>query len=242
MTKLMTRRETATIWPGRVCSIDVESAVDEGAMPLLPEGDQPTIRRALLQRITAISVLEFRIVPEGIDEPTLTSLASPAPEREMLALAEDALGRLGSGGTLVTHNGRVHDLPLIRRRAMNAWLFDSIPSIAAWSDGAAGDHFDTIERLGHGSLVDLCAGLGIPAVVPRRSRARPVDDRIRKSEIDVTATAIAFLHARAADACSSRWLAAAWRDLARYLIGRGARDHLMPLIRRGIELGDALAR
>ncbi len=226
--------------PRRVCVIDVETAVAEDVVAYLPSGDSPTIRRALLQRITAIATLGFSIDSDGLSDVALQSLGEPSSERDMVQLAEEAFRTLGANGTVVTHNGSLHDLPLIRRRAMRTWAFDATPSVFAWTPPPAGRHYDTTV-LGHGSLVDLCAGLGIPALLPRRGWGSLLDDRIRKCEVDVAATGVAFLHTCAAEMGSSVWLAAAWRDLARHLIGRPTRDHLMALARRGLELGDELA-
>jgi len=227
---------------GRVCVVDVESAVADDVVVYLPVGDGPTIRRSLLQKIAAIATLRFRITEDGLADINLSSLVEPTPERDLVLLAEGALAWLGERGTLVSHNGVSHDLPLIRRRAMRTWMFDHTPSVFAWADPSPRRHYDTMLSLGQGSLLDLCAGLGIPALVPRRGKSSVADGRIRKCEVDVVATGVAFLHAHAAEIGSATWLAAAWRDLACHLVARPSRDHLMSLVRRGIELGDDLAQ
>lgn len=232
-----------------VCVLDFESRLSEDAQELIAPKDHAGMARSMLLEISAVSLLRFRMTDEGLDDVSLVSAADPASERDMLLMTEDALASLGAAGLLVTHNGVSHDMRLAVRRCMKQWLLDA-PAIWRFANGGPELHFDTMLNFGGrgagrpgGSLVDLCAGLGIPALVPPAGSRREVAPLIRKGQVDVAATAVAFLHWEAARRRSARWLAAAWRDLGRHFLTPAARaDHLMPLARRGLELGDALAR
>ena len=237
--------------PGKraVCVLDFESRLSADAQFLIAAKDHAAMSRAMLLEVSAVSLLRFRMTDDGLDDISLVGAASPMPERDMLLMAEDALASIGDEGLLITHNGVSHDMRLAVRRCMSRWLLD-MPAIWRFAHGGPELHFDTMLRFGGrgegragGALVDLCAGLGIPALVPPAGRRRDVDPLIRKGQVDVAATAVAFLHWEAARRRSARWLAAAWRDLGRYLLTPAVRaDHLMPIARRGLELGDALAR
>lgn len=231
-----------------VCVVDFESRLSPDAERLVARADHAAMSRAMLLEVSAVSMLSFRTTAEGLSDAKLETIVDPAPERVMLLAVEQALTSLGAEGLLVTHNGVAHDLPLALRRSIRQWLFD-LPSLWRYAQGGPELHFDTMLRFGGrgggragGSLVDLCAGLGFSALVPATGRRQAVDPLLRKGQVDVVATAVAFLHWEAAKRRSPRWLAAAWRDLGRYLLTSGIRaDHLMPIARRGMEIGDALA-
>lgn len=203
--------------------------------------------RAMLHEIAAVSILTFVTTDDGIADVMIESAVDPSAERDLVTLAMEALRSLGPKGVVVTHNGTAHDLPLLLRRSFASWMFDVQPLLDLLGDDHD-RHFDTMLRFGGrgigrpgGSLVDLCAGLGIPAVLPPPSPRRVIDPRVRKGQLDVAATAAAFLHWAAAERGSARWLANAWHGLAEHIVGRGPELlHLSAFARRGMELGAAL--
>ena len=231
----------------RVCVLDVESALSTEALAFLPLDDEATIRRRALQEIAAVSLLEFTATDDGLVDLRLDSgLSRVIGEAGVLRMIDARLDELEDGDQLVTHNGVAHDMPLVLHRALRHWMFDA-RAIARWSVAPRDSHVDTLLRFGRRgdragpALVDLCAGLGFSAMPPAASLSRAADPLIRKGQVDVVATGLAFLHLMAMDRGSAGWLARCWRDVGRFLLAPDVRAaHLMPLARRGIQIGDAL--
>lgn len=234
--------------PSRVLVLDVECAVSRTAVALLPNGGAAGVDRHTLQELTAAAMLSFSLTDRGLADFELVGTLAADDERGVLIGIDRALAALGGDGVLVTHNGLAHDLPLLLRRCLANWLFEC-GAIREWSDAGDVRHVDTLRRFGGGgrstgpALTDLCASLGIEAVVPPPSRRSPVDARLRKGAIDVVRTALVFLHLEAMERGDACWLAACWGDLAAYLLSDEVRaDHLLPLARQGLRIAEAAGR
>lgn len=233
---------------GAVCVFDIETRVWSGASAFLAPGDQPRLERHVLQEIVAATTLEFAVVDDGIADIAMTTVLAAAIGEEALLLAIDGpLSRcLEAEGTLVTHNGRAHDVPVCFVRAMHHWLFTA-RSFDRWRQAPDERHIDTMLAFGRGdgrgpSLVDLAAGLGFSALPGPRSVARPLAEPLRKGQVDIVCTAIVFLHLVAAERGDPGWLAAAWSDLSRFLLAPPVRAaHLMHLADAGRDL-DVVAK
>jgi hypothetical protein len=221
---------------GPVCVLDIETRPWAGASALLAPGDRPRLERHMLQEISAASTLEFAITADGMAGLSMsTFMASELGEAELLLALDGPLSRcMDGGGTLVTHNGRAHDVPVCSIRAMHHWLFRA-RSFGRWRRDGQARHVDTMlafgREAGRGpSLVDLAAGLGFSAVPGPRSVVRPLPELLRKGQVDVVCTAIAYLFLVAEDRGDPKWLAAAWSAMSRFLLSPPVRaSHLMHL-------------
>lgn len=166
--------------------------------------------------------------PAGIDLQSVTD----RDEGALVTMVDALLPAPDAGGTLVTFNGTMHDLVVLRARALATWAF-GVPGLAGWCAGA-GEHRDLMLALSDGgrarwpSLAAACGALGIPAkVLPPRRRREDVATMLG-NQCDVVATYLLHLHLAAFEASDPSLLAARWVALADALGGPDAAEHLLP--------------
>jgi predicted PolB exonuclease-like 3'-5' exonuclease len=212
----------------RLAAMRTEKAPELGGYP-----------KWILQRIVAASALcidadshcpeiELRSWHRG----TLSEAAIVAGVEAMLERAN----------ILVTFNGRAHDLPVLRARALAArWL--AVPKIAGFRLPKSTWHIDLSEELcGRGSarpsLAETAALLNLPAKrqlvgtsVPALAAADNYEEVARHCESDVVTTYLVHLHLRMSDAGADEAVADASATMTAWLKDcRFERPHLQPFI------------
>lgn len=75
----------------RVCVVDIEPRLGAAAARIGRSGENPSMARAMLHEIAAVSILEFDMTGQGLREVRLASAVEPADERDMLLMIEAAL-------------------------------------------------------------------------------------------------------------------------------------------------------
>ncbi len=223
-----------------VAVLDLETRLSSAAAS--PGGRSVDVARSALHEVAAVCVLSFRVGTSGLDDLALWSgRAAQRGEHSLIAELDRALlPAWRGGGLLVTHNGFVHDVPVLLRRCAHHGMFHSA-GIEPWA-GAPERHRDTLRLWGGGALRDLCVGIGIP--FPRVAATVPTALRgLVKCEVDVVATALLWLHREAFARGGVGWLVRCWADLGRFLsMSEAKRPHLLPIARRGFELARLLER
>lgn len=221
------------------CVLDVESVLDPDAFALASNKTNGGYNRNALQRTVCASVLTFAEEEPHGDLEVLgiqTFHLGLLSEVELLAAINTCLpDPAGEGARLVTYNGRAHDLVVLRQRAERLWLFN-LDRLRGW-DFERDRHVDLIYHFGQHSqrrpsLADVAALLGTSirtlACSPNiaaSARARDWDPVVRRNQVDVAATFLAYGHVRAWQRGCARPAASAWASLAdwaRALKGRSS--------------------
>lgn len=112
---------------GRICVLDIETAPDALSLAWAGNRGARSETPATLHAIQDASLLLANETENGIwsDFQLISVTASESGEPELLANVDATLaGVVGSEGTLVSYNGAVHDLPMLRRRAARHLMFE----------------------------------------------------------------------------------------------------------------------
>lgn len=209
---------------GRVIVLDIESVQDHslGALAALPRGD---VKRWCLHRVAAAALLDAERTPDGTwTRFDLKAWESGAGEEDVLEELDASLMPVVEGAaTLVTYNGRRHDLEILRRRA-GANLRMDLRALATLRHLPPGRHRDMMgvvcgnarDRLA--TLGDAIASMGIgidhDGPLPFKVSSPP---NVRKCQADVVATFLLHLNEAALDSGRAIDLLRGWRALADYL-------------------------
>jgi hypothetical protein len=197
---------------------DIETTLDEGAAAAA--GYKGNGIPSALQRITTACLLVAKEDQDGNwTSITLKTLSAPSSEFEILMRLDEELASLAShGATLISYNGRAHDLAILRRRGARHWMF-GLPGITS---AATMDHLDIMlrqrigRRDGTPTLREACGGLGISAFDPRQAGTGRLPP-IAKCQIDVVATFLLALYEIAIERGSPNALLGGWEGLSKYL-------------------------
>ena len=212
------------------CVLDVEIALDPDVFSLVADKSKGGFGRLPLKKLICATVLTFA---EGDDAAfnvlgLQTFHAGKLPETAILAAVDAAVtDPLDPRSVLVTYNGHAHDLPLLRMRAMKSWAFD-LDRLRGW-DGASHRHVDVMLGMGGGarrlvSLEDVTALLGagirgrrkVSNNIAASHRAGDWDAIVRKNQLDVAATFMAYAHMRAWERGSSIPATSAWTAFSEF--------------------------
>ncbi len=229
-----------------ICSIDLESAPDPRAEGLLPASQVPRSSSAALHQIAAAATLVAREEGDGawVVE-ALSSLDQPdVDEFGILLGLDDALADVaGRGGEICSWNGLRHDMPLIRRRIARHWAFP----LEGLASGLELLHRDMMLATGRHpgewmKLREACAAAGFTCTpdVPKNQAATAKSPRVRKCEVDATATFLLRLHALALERRDRRPLVEGWSALIRYIEAERPDDAHLRQFRRHAQLEAAL--
>lgn len=210
------------------CVIDVEAVLDADALALVRDKTRGGFGRRALARSVCVSVLTFAEAEKHGDLEVLglqTFHLGRLSEVELLAAVDAALPDPNDEtARLVTYNGKAHDIVLLRQRAQRLWLFD-LPRLRGW-DRAGERHVDLIYHFGQyskrrPSLADVAALLGTSirtvgcsSNVAASERSRSREGIIRRNQVDVAATFLAYSHVRAWERSCVRPAMSAWVSLA----------------------------
>jgi hypothetical protein len=178
---------------GRFIVLDLETHTDS-LIRGLSTGSKSS--EALVQEIRSCSALIASEPQIGTWE--IENLATASHDEDDILRFIDQI--LADYPTVVTYNGRRHDLPIIRRRIMrfkhfgleNACNVHRLPHLDLYDfpPVAAGGH--------HGSLQDRCAALGADARTYIEADEDTLPRAVLKGETDVIATFVLLLHELAA--------------------------------------------
>ncbi|HEX8584240.1 MAG TPA: ribonuclease H-like domain-containing protein [Allosphingosinicella sp.] len=215
------------------CVLDVESVLDPDVFALVSNKTNGGYNRSALQRTVCASVLTFAEDEPHGDLEVLgiqTFHLGLLSEVELLAAIDICLPDPGNkGARLVTYNGRAHDVVVLRQRAERLWLFN-LQRLRGW-DIERDRHVDLIYHYGQHSqrrpsLADVAALLGTSIRtlacsqnIAASARARDWDPVVRRNQVDVAATFLAYGHARAWQRGCARPAASAWVSLANWARG-----------------------
>lgn len=211
---------------GRAVVLDLETRSDPLLFSLTTGAKSSD---ALIQEIGSCSLL-------FVDEPVVGEwnverlITVHGEENAILEGIDDALS---CSPTLITYNGRRHDIPVIRRRVMRFKRFD----LQFASQASLIPHIDLYDfprvAVGgsHGSLQDRCAALGIDSKTYDEDDDDMRSRMVLKGETDVVATFVLLIHELAAFRADSRVWGAGVRALEQAQGGALARmGHLKQLI------------
>jgi hypothetical protein len=177
-------------------------------------------RTSATHEITAIALLVARRTAPGdweVDRLHSWDASRHDEFTMLLRFSREAIRLATAGGTVVTFNGRRHDLPVILRRAAFHRMFE----LPAWRQLARLSHRDLMTDGLCGreapwlSLRDTCDSLLIPwdADFAKAAAATP-DARRRKCETDVCSTFALLLYTLAMENSNGRELVGGWLALA----------------------------
>jgi hypothetical protein len=187
-----------------VCVLDLETRPDPQACGLLSTKKRAAAEWSIgLQEIVAASVFQIRRNGQsGWTDPQLRSWSiEEMSERTILQGISGCLAQLSrQDGSLITFNGKHHDLPILRKRVLANWMFDA-HGIQVWTTGPQPTHIDlmsapqTSSGVRRQSLRETVAGLyiGLPSG-PNIDRQLGPGYPTYKSQVDVLATFLLLLH------------------------------------------------
>jgi len=218
----------------RVVVLDIESALDH-ATTALAQRPREDIKRWCLHRVVAAAVLSAERGADGTwANFSLDSWHSDGDEETLLVNLDAALRSVEAGdATLVTYNGRRHDLEVLRRRA-GANLRMDLRSLATLRNLprerhrdmmtiVCGNARDRLATLGD-AVASMGTGIDPDGPLPFEVATPHVQ---RKCEADVVATFLLHLNEEALDSGRAIDLLAGWKALAGYLLPRArALPHL----------------
>lgn len=222
----------------RGCVIDVETVPDPDVVALAPVGSVTGRSRRLLHRTVCATLLTFAqnetdgaLRCLGMRTLTLQRMEEGPLLGEIDALLPDPAD---GGSMLVTFAGGMHDLVVLKQRAMRLWMFD-MPRIRGWCERRDG-HQDMMYAYGarppHPSLAEVSALIGADLAGSRSSdpATRWIDRGdwapiVRRNRSDVCATFMAYAYWSAWKRGSERPVATAWTDLSRLIVSQGDRGN-----------------
>lgn len=222
--------------------LDLETSTDPQALAILHGDPKRPPTAWAMQRIDVACMMLAEVKDGTITVTNFIALDTHAPTRHHLAtepsilkVIADALDTPALPTTLVTFNGKLHDLPILRRRA----YLNGQGSRPTFAKRPPFRHVDAMVELDGGScpkpvkLVQAAGGLGIPVLhrFPAR-RAPPASMRMRKCEVDVAATFLLHFHNEAMAGIEPDLRHAAWEALSAHIEGGGpAGEHMLQFVR-----------
>lgn len=220
------------------CVIDIESVPDPDVVALAPAGAAAGRSRRLLHRAVCATLLNFAEAKAdgalrclGMRTLTLQRME----EGPLLGHIDQLLPDPAMDGSmLVTFAGGMHDLLVLRQRAMRLWMFD-VPRIRGWSARHDGHH-DMMYAYGakppHPSLAEVSALIGADLAGSRSSdpATRWIERGdwapiVKRNRTDVCATFMAYAYWSAWRRGSELPVATAWTDLSRLIVAQGDRGN-----------------
>ncbi|MEG8016051.1 hypothetical protein [Sphingomonas sp. 22R3R2A-7] len=220
------------------CVIDLETVPDPDVVAISSRCAVAGRSRGMLHRAVCGTLLHFA---EDRDSGSLRCLSfrtltlERAAEGAFLADIEAMLPVPDDDSSiLVSFAGTMHDLPVLRRRALSLWMFD-MPNIRGWNERRA-SHHDLMYYFGarspNPSLAEVSALLGANLAGTRsgdpatlwieKGDWRPI---IKRNRNDVAATFIAYAYTSAWRRGSELPVATAWTSFSSLLRGMGEAMH-----------------
>ena len=221
----------------RGCVIDIETVPDPDVVALAPRGAKGPARR-LTHRAVCATLLSFAeheangaLRCLGMRTLTLQRMEEGPLLGEIDTLLPDPAAE---GSILVSYAGGLHDMAVLRQRAMRLWMFD-VPHLRGWSERHQG-HYDMMYAYGprapHPSLTEVSALIGADLAGSRSSdpATRWIDRGdwapiVKRNRSDVCATFIAYAYWSAWKRGTELPVATAWTDLSRLIIAQGDRGN-----------------
>lgn len=220
------------------CVIDIETVPDPDVVALAPVGSVTGRTRRLTHRAVCATLLTFaQREADGslrcIGMRTLT--LQRMDEGPLLGEIDTLLPDPAADGTmLVTFAGGLHDMVVLRQRAMRLWMFD-VPRLRGWSERHDGHH-DMMYAYGprspHPSLAEVSALIGADLAGSRSSdpATRWIERGdwapiVKRNRSDVCATFMAFAYWSSWRRGSELPVATAWTDLSRLIVAQGDRGN-----------------
>ncbi len=221
------------------CVLDIETVPDGDVVSLAPRGAVAGRSKRALHRAVCATLLTFA---EGREHGELRCLdmhtftLERLEEGELLGGIDSCLPNPHDGSILVTYAGAMHDLVVLKQRAMRLWMFD-MPQLRGWSERHP-HHYDLLYSFGsrpaYSSLAEVMALIGAdlagsrPADPASRSIERgdwaPI---IRRNRNDVCATFMAYAYWSAWQRGCEYPVATAWGELSAFIRSLGDRGHDM---------------
>jgi hypothetical protein len=220
------------------CVIDIETVPDPDVVALAPRGAVAGRTRRLMHRAVCATLLTFAQRQSdgalrclGMRTLTLQRMEEGPLLGEIDTLLPDPAA---DGSLLVTFAGGLHDLVVLRQRAMRLWMFD-MPRLRGWCERREGHH-DVMYAYGtrapHPSLAEVSALIGADLAGSRSSdpATRWIERGdwapiVRRNRMDVCATFMAYAYWSAWRRGGELAVATAWTDLSRLIIAQGDRGN-----------------
>lgn len=220
------------------CVIDVETVPDADVVALAPAGAVAGRSRRAMHRVVCATLLSFAERPEHgelrcLDMRTVT--LERMEEGPLLGTVDTLLPDPEDGRSiLVTFAGAMHDMVVLRQRAMRLWMFD-MPRVRGWAERRA-NHHDLMYAFGsrppYPSLAEVCALIGADLGVSRSDEAatRWIErgdwlPMVRRNQGDVAATFLAYAYLSAWRRGCERPVATGWTSLAEMILRQGDATH-----------------
>ena len=245
------------------CVIDLETVPDPGSVALAPVGAVAGRGRRVLHRVACATLLHFAEDALHGDLRCLDMRTITLENREegvLLGTVDTLLPDPDAGNTLlVSYAGSMHDMVVLRQRAMALWMFD-MPRVRGWAERRTSHHdlmYSFSNRPPHPSLAEVCAMIGVDLGVSRSGEAAtrwiergdwlPV---VRRNQGDVAATFLAYSYASAWRRGCERPVATAWTGLAEMALAGGdalhhlrgfSRHHMVGFARGRLDAAGAVA-
>ena len=222
----------------RGCVIDIETVPDPDVVALAPRGAVAGRTRRLTHRAVCATLLSFAQREDdgalrclGMRTLTLERLEEGPLLGEIDALLPDPAAE---GSMLVTYAGIMHDMAVLRQRAMRLWMFD-MPRLRGWSERHPGHHdmmYAYGPRAPHPSLTEVSALIGADLAGSRSSdpATRWIERGdwapiVKRNRSDVCATFMAYAYWSAWKRGAELPVATAWTDLSRLIVAQGDRGN-----------------
>lgn len=220
--------------------IDIETAPCPIAAGLVDRSGAAAKNRRPIHRLSAATILSFKESGDDarIGDLELRSWRVPdGHEAEVIRAVEDALPNPSGNSVLITFNGRGHDMPVLRHRAMSHWNFE-VPRIAGWNQAGPDAHVDLMRWLSNEdespwpSLAAACAALSIPVKCVPHGQRVGTGGTLLANQCDAVSTFLLYLHRSSLIAGTPARLAQGWSALADHLDSNGeVPSHLAPYAR-----------
>lgn len=239
------------------CVIDVETVPDQDAAALAPRGAVAGRSRRILHRVVCATLMSFA---EGREHGELRCLGMRTVTLERMEEGP-LLGAIDGllpdpddeRSLLVTFAGAMHDIPVLKQRAMRLWMFD-MPRVRGWAE-RRGNHHDMMYAFGarppHPSLAEVTALIGANLEGARsgdpatrwieRGDWAPI---VKRNRNDVCATFLAYAYWSAWRRGCELPVATAWTTLAAHVrslkdaghpMQEFSRHHMVDLAARRLE-------
>jgi len=217
------------------CVIDLETVPDPDAVALAPRRAVAGASRRLLHRAVCATMLTFAeeevggaLRCLGMRTLTLQRMAEGPLLGEIDTLLPDPTDERS---VLVTFAGSLHDLPVLRQRALRLCMFD-VPHLRGWCRRHE-QHHDVMYAFGarpYPSLTEVSAMIGIDLAGSRSSdpATRWIERGdwapiVRRNRSDVCATFMAYAYASAWKLGRPEPVTSAWMELSQLIRRQGDR-------------------
>ncbi len=220
------------------CVIDLETVPDPDVVALAPVGSVAGRSRRLMHRAVCATLLTFaeeeangdlRCI--GMRTLTLQRMEEGPLLGEIDTLLPDPVD---DRSLLVTYAGNMHDLVVLRQRAMRLWMFD-MPRVRGWCQRRDGHHdlmYAYSSRSAYPALTEVSALIGVDLAGSRSSdpATRWIERGdwapiVRRNRADVCATFMAYAYWSAWKRGCEGPVATAWTDLSRLIVTQGDRGN-----------------